>query len=172
MVQGVTEVCSECEFDPHQIASDQLGPELLRLAIGYEAIISDASVSGCLALNSRPSAETWSILEYTGHVEFIYGSVSQMCEIADADELAPINGVDPDEHVDNAHFNEVAPADMSGRIRRAGEQACDALAGLDSGALTWTLLFNGNPAPLGLLTVAMLHESHHHLRDITQLAAH
>ena len=87
--------------------------ELLQLAIGYEAVIADASASGCPALSSRPSPETWSILEYTGHVEFIYGSVGQMCEIADPDELAPINGVDPDEHVDNAHFNEAAPMEMS-----------------------------------------------------------
>ena len=170
-MQGVTEVCTECEFDPRHIAYDQLGPELVQLAIGYEAVIADASASGCPALSSRPSPETWSILEYTGHVEFIYGSVGQMCEIADPDELAPINGVDPDEHVDNAHFNEVAPMEMSARIHRAGEQARAALAGLDSGAFDWTLLFNGNPAPLGLLTVAMVHESHHHLRDITQLAA-
>ena len=122
-MQGVTEVCTECEFDPRHIAYDQLGPELLQLAIGYEAVIADASASGCPALSSRPSPETWSILEYTGHVEFIYGSVGQMCEIADPDELAPINGVDPDEHVDNAHFNEAAPMEMSARIHRAGEQA-------------------------------------------------
>ena len=171
-MQGVTEVCTECEFDPHQIAHDQLGPELRQLAIGYEAVIRDASASGGPALSSRPSPETWSILEYTGHVEFIYESVVQMCEIADPDELAPIDGVDPDEHVDNARFNEVDPMDMAARIHRAGEHAGAALAGLDSGALDWTLLFNGNPAPLSLLTVAMVHESHHHLRDIAELAAH
>lgn len=169
-MQGVTEVCNECEFDPRRVADDQLGPELLRLASEYGAVIADASASACPALSARPSADTWSILEYTGHIEFIYGFVGQMCEIANPDELAPINGVDPDEHVDNAQFNDVAAADMSTRIHHAGEQAQAALAGLDSGALDWALLFNGNPAPLRLLTVAMVHESHHHLRDITQLA--
>ena len=67
----------------------------------------------------------------------------------------------------DAYGHGVAPL-----ARAAVEAGADALAVLDSGALTWTLLFNGNPAPLGLLTMAMLHESHHHLHDITQLAGH
>lgn len=170
-MQGVTEVCRECEFDPREVADDQLGPELWRLATGYEAVIADGSARNCPALSSRPSPETWSILEYTGHVEFIYDSVGQMCDIAAADELGAIDGVDPDEHVDNACFNDVDATEMSTRIRDAGERARAALDGLDNGALDWMIAFNGNPAPLRLLTVAMVHESHHHLRDITELAA-
>ena len=170
-MQGVTEMCRECEFDPYSVVDEQLGPELARLAIGYEAVIAAASESNSMALSSRPTPETWSILEYTGHVEFIYDFVGQMCEVVAADELASVNGVDPDEHVDNAGFNDVRAAEMSTRIRTAGERASVALEGLDHGALDWMLSFNGNPAPLRLLTVAMMHESHHHLRDITELAA-
>lgn len=170
-MQGVTEVCSACEFDPSGVGDDQLGSELVRLAAGYEAVIAAASASVCSALNSRPSPEIWSILEYAGHVEFIYDFICQMCEAAVADELASVNGVDPDEHVDNAHFNDLDAAEMSRRILAAGDRASVALASLDHGALDWMLAFNGNPAPLRLLTVAMVHESHHHLRDITQLAA-
>jgi len=40
---------------------------------------------------------------------------------------------------------------------------------LDDGTLDWTLAFNGSPVPLRLMTVAMVHESHHRLNDVTEL---
>ena len=103
-------------------------------------------------------------------VEFIYDFVVTMCDAASSDELASVNGVDPDQHVDESRFNEIEAAEMSSRIRSAGERARAALDRLDSVALDRILEFNGNPAPLRLLTVAMLHESHHHLRDVARLA--
>ena len=56
------------------------------------------------------------------------------------------------------------------RIRSAADRAKAALDTREPGALGWMLSFNGNPAPLRLLTVAMVHESHHHLRDVSELA--
>ena len=170
-MQGVTEVCSECEFDPRTVGDNELGPELVRLAIGYEKVISDAVAEGCSALASRPSPDVWSILEYAGHVEFIVDFVAHMCEVAKEDELAAVNGVDPDEHVDESNFNSIDAAEMAGRIRNAGNRAQAALDRLEPAALGWMLAFNGNPAPLRLLTLAMVHESHHHLRDVSKLAA-
>jgi len=170
-MQGVTEVCSECEFDPHQISDDQLGSQLLQLATGYQAVIADASASACPALSVRPSPQTWSILEYAGHVEFVVDFVAHMCEVAASDELAPLNPPDPDDHVNESNFNKVDSSEMSARIRSASGRAKAALDGLDSDALDWMMSFNGNPAPLRLLTVAMVHDSHHHLCDITKLAA-
>ena len=170
-MEGVTQTCSECQFDPCAVGAEELGPELLRLAAGYERLIADASAEECLSLSSRPSADVWSILEYVGHVEFIYDFVVTMCDAASSDELASVNGVDPDQHVDESRFNEIEAAEMSSRIRSAGERARAALDRLDSVALDRILEFNGNPAPLRLLTVAMLHESHHHLRDVRRLAA-
>lgn len=170
-MQGVTEVCGECEFDPRAVDDDELGPELVRLATGYEKVISDASDDGCPALSSRPSPGVWSILEYVGHVEFIVNFVPHMCEVVKEDELAATNGVDPDEHVDESNFNNIVAAEMAGRIRSAGDRANAALDGVEPGALDWMLRFNGNPAPLRLLTVAMVHETHHHLRDVSVLAS-
>lgn len=167
-MQGVTEKCAECGFEPTVVGDDQLGPELARLAREFETVIAEASASNCLALSSRPSPEVWSILEYVGHVVFIYDAVVEMCELVVDQELASFDGVDQDEYADNARFNDVAATEMSARIRDAGERARTAL---DSAALDRKLAFNGNPAPLRLLTVAMLHESHHHLYDVTELLA-
>ena len=169
-MQGVTEVCDECGFDPRSVGDHELGPELVRLAIGYEQVISGAAADGIAALDSRPSPGIWSILEYVGHVEFIIDFVAHMCEVARPDELAAVNGVDPDQHVDESAFNTVDVVEMATRIRSAADRAKAALDTREPGALGWMLSFNGNPAPLRLLTVAMVHESHHHLRDVSELA--
>ena len=59
---------------------------------------------------------------------------------------------------------------MSATICGAGERANAALGQLGDGVLDRMLAFNGNPVPLRLMTVAMVHESHH-LHDVNQLLA-
>ena len=100
-MQGATETCTECGFEPNAVGKDQLGPELTRLASGYESAIAEASTSNCSALSARPSLELWSILGYVGH--------------------------DPDEYAVGARFNDVAATEMSERIRAAAERAQEAL---------------------------------------------
>ena len=168
-MQGVTETCSECAFDPRAVGDEQLGPELVRLADGYQGVLADAGKRELSALDQRPAPEVWSILEYTGHVLFLYEMVSEMCGMMAGEDDPAINGVDPDEHVLESRFNEVDAAEMAERIGTAGERARAALAGLEAGVLDQPLKFNGNPVPLRLMTVAMVHESHHHLGDVTGL---
>ncbi len=170
-MQGVTELCTNCGFDPSSVGEDRLGPELQRLATGYVEVIAEASSSGCASLSSRPSEDVWSILEYVGHVMFIYETLCEMCRGVDEDELWPFDGPDPDEHVLTSGFNDVAAAAMSAQIGEAGERVRAALESLEPGALGWKFAFNGNAVPLGLLAVAFVHESHHHLQDVTELLA-
>lgn len=168
-MQGVTEICTECGFDPAAMDEHQLGPELARHADGYEAIIAEASATNCAALSSRPSPEVWSILEYVGHVVFLYDKVDEMCASVANDAEPSVQGVDPDEHALSSRFNDVAASEMSANIREAGERAPAALNQLDRRALDRTLAFNGHPVPLRIMTMAMVHESHHHLRDVNEL---
>ena len=122
------------------------------------------------ALNSRPSSDVWSILEYVGHVEFIYSKIVELCESM-KDEHPAVDGVDQDEYAVTARFNEVAATEMSARIRAGAARVGAALELLDGTALEENVTFNGNPVPLRLMMIAMVHESHHHLRDVDELLA-
>jgi hypothetical protein len=167
-MQGVTEPCGECGFDPSLMTDGGLGPESTRLAQAHRGVISSAADQGSAALTVRPSDDVWSIQEYVGHVAFIY---ERLADMAVADGQPVVDGVDPDEHVSQARFNEIAAAEMSRRIGDVGDRVGVALSEMPAERFGEAVLFNGNPVPFRLLAVAFVHESAHHLRDVERLLA-
>jgi hypothetical protein len=170
-MQGVTERCTSCGFVPSAVSDEQLGPELLQRASGYEASLVAAESNGVAFLAARPTPEQWSILEYVGHVVGVYDTLVAWIEVAVSEDRPVVEGVDPDAEVLAGRYNEVPPAELKERIRTAADCASGALAQLSDGALDRQLVFSGFPVPLRLLAVAMLHEAHHHLDDVNRLLA-
>jgi hypothetical protein len=164
-MHGVTEVCPECQFDPH--AELDLAERFTTFAKRYPVPLTRLlKTDTAYVLRTQPAPDTWSALEYAGHVLGICTTTCEWIEATVAQDNPVLTIADVDEEVRNGQFNDVVPTELAAQVAAAANRAAELLAGLAPDALDRTASFSGMTVPLRLLVVAMVHECHHHLLDI------
>lgn len=158
--------CGDCGFD----ASHRSRQAAISLVEGAGESV-DAALSGVseLFLNERPSEETWSPLEYVGHIRQVFLHNRLICEQALVSPERTYDGDFPagmSETPANLVQDEVVSAlrdeaAQNAALFRAVEEEQWTNAGLVSG-MRWTLRF-GRPH--------ICHELIHHRQDIADRVA-
>ena len=161
----VGESCDACGFVYDVTRAMFAGPAIVAGAQTLAAILG----AGSNDLRRRPSASTWSALEYGCHVRDVLLVQRERVLLARRVECPAVTAMGRDERVDHDGYAEQDPVAV-------GRQLCDAAA-LFAGVLdhfddaTWerTLIY-GYPAPaerdLAWVAVHTQHEVEHHLADV------
>lgn len=160
------EQCSACEFDGSEYGPAQLLEAIRNLGPQWKRILLDAGDD----LRKRPAPATWSALEYAAHSRDITAlhvfGVEQALMI-DEPEFPEVAG---DELVENAAAS-YASQDPGLVGIELEDQALE-LAGLAqaSGPASWSrgITFGSSRSDVRLLLEHALHDSHHHLVDVTK----
>ncbi|NDJ91368.1 DinB family protein [Mycolicibacter senuensis] len=160
------EICSECDFDestasPAKVAA--VMPQLAKaIAAGIRSIPDDV-------VRHRPAPETWSPLEYLGHLRESMAFHRWLIEKALAEDNPLIPMVDPDESVAQAGYRSADTDELIGQFGRRVQRLCELLTTLDDTANHRILTLDGRQITAALVARSAWHECHHHHGDIRRL---
>ena len=166
-MQGVTEICSECQFDPTSIVDSELADRFATFAKRYPIPLTRLLPSDTEELlRRRPNDTTWSASEYVGHVTAVFNTTTEWVRRTVAEELPVLATTDVNAEVLTSGYNKAAVADLAANVTAAAIQLSDELRTLGEGSLDRKASFENRELPLRLLVTAIVHEGHHHLLDV------
>ena len=161
--------CEECGLDAAALPREDLPDQLRHAATAWGALLERTPVD---RLRARPHRSPWSALEYGGHVDgvlAVFGTrVDRMLE-ADTPELG---WWDHEAAVVADRYQESDPIQLASSIRRAAEDLCGRLVGLDDEQ--WArcgVRRAGERFDIEGLVRFAWHEVVHHLHDAVTLLA-
>ena len=153
--------CPECGFDPSDVE-----PVGLPVLIG-QALSQWPAVLATPDADKRPTADTWSPLEYACHVRDLLRVFTHRVELALEREVPTFATWDQEAAATERRYWEQDPAQVSADIEAAGEAAAVAFGGVR--ADQWQrggLRSDGAPFTVATLGVYALHELVHHAWDV------
>jgi DNA segregation ATPase FtsK/SpoIIIE, S-DNA-T family len=168
--------CAKCQFTYEDLAAEaapgalRYGAREIRERLG--TLLDEAG--GVERLRTRPEAETWSALEYAGHVRDVlltqHGRLYQAL-VEDLPAFAPMHR---DERVLLGGYNDEDPATTSTEVTIAADLLARLLARLSATEWSRRCIY-GYPEPTEVDVVWLarhtMHEVVHHLLDIDEVIA-
>jgi hypothetical protein len=118
----------------------------------------------------RPARDVWAPVEYLGHLRDSMAFHRWLIERATEADRPLIEHVDPDVSVAAADYRAADIEDLIGQFHRRIGRLADALATLDKGASSRTVLLDDREVSVALIARSSWHECHHHLGDIRRIA--
>ncbi len=160
--------CPECAVD-HRVMSVANACELIEgfgTAFGqvFESRLDEAEV-----LRTRPSAESWSPLEYAVHVRDLvryHGALIQRALTEDRPELPP---PDPDRAAREGRYNAEDAEAVLEAIDTQSRRFAGRARHLTEGELARVVVRGGQEVPVIEMVRNVAHEGAHHLNDIRRL---
>jgi hypothetical protein len=163
------EPCTECGYSYTSLDRRQIAPELRALASQYGDLLTRTNVD---RLRTHPQPDVWSALEYACHVRDVHrveGARILQAAIEDEPDFAPMRR---EERVLELAYNDQEPFAVAAEIRAAAATVSRTLDKLDGAGWSRTGVYHWPTTEvrtvdwIGRHTV---HESVHHLHDITGL---
>ncbi len=154
-------VCRECGFDTGGVGRSAV-PALVRDAMSR---FSDALERP--DATRRPSARTWSVLEYSCHVRDVCAIFTERVELMRSQDEPRFADWDQDATALEGRYWSQDPHDVSGEVAAAAEVAATAFGRV--GADEWPrrgFRSNGSEFTIDSLARYFLHDLHHHVWDI------
>lgn len=159
--------CEECGFDFDSIATRDASEALRGFGRRYRAPLSrllpgeDDSV-----LRQRPEPETWSALEYAGHIRNVFALFDRRITRMVAEDDPDLEVVDHDRTVEEGRYREADPGELADDVTRAAESLAATVDRLDPEDWTRTGRRGDEVRTVDDVVRRGLHEGNHHLLDI------
>jgi hypothetical protein len=164
--------CAECRYDGRWMSNADVQAALTSLAAQIGTLVRSADDS---ALRVKPSPDTWSVIEYLGHLRDLMAFHRFVIERAVAEDTPSIANVDPDEFVAAADLRAADRDELLGQFERRVGRLVEFLGTLSAAAFDRPVLFE-RPAPgpserhdARLVSRSAVHEAVHHRGDIERL---
>lgn len=163
------ETCEECGFDPATIGVDTL-PDAIRGLVRRYTIPLTRFLPGEdteVVVRARPSAGSWSALEYAAHVRDVLGEFDRRVALTLSEDSPVFGWWDHEAAVVDEAYNAQDPAVVVAELGQRAEALADTLAAVPEDG--WDRAATRRDGEL--FTVAglgrfALHEGSHHLLDI------
>lgn len=157
----VNEPCTECGESVGQIRLEEV-PGLVRSTVPrWHAALAAPDV------RERPSATTWSALEYAAHVRDVHEVFLGRLRLMLAEDGARFANWDQDEAALTGRYGELDPAEVARDLAAGAEELArtvDLIRPEDAGRRG--LRSNGSEFTVLSLLQYFLHDSLHHLHDV------
>lgn len=154
-------VCRECGFDARGIDRSAV-PALVR-----EAMARFVGALGRPDAARRPSARTWSVVEYSCHVRDVCTVFTERVELMRSQDEPRFADWDQDAAALEKRYRSQDPRVVAGEVAAASEVAATAFGRV--GADEWArrgFRSNGSEFTVESLARYFLHDLHHHVGDI------
>ncbi|HET8600142.1 MAG TPA: DinB family protein [Segeticoccus sp.] len=155
--------CPDCGFDASRVRPQEL-PTIVR-----DARPRFVAVLGRADVRDRPSANTWSALEYGGHVRDMSQVMTERLEqiLAAGGELVQFADWDQNEAASTQQYWRADPVAVSRQLTESLDRAADLYAGPTEEQWAWPARrSDGTRFTAGTLAQYFLHELTHHLWDV------
>jgi S-DNA-T family DNA segregation ATPase FtsK/SpoIIIE len=168
--------CEQCHFVSEDLAAEEAPGALRRAAREIRERLGTQldAPGGVERLRTRPDAETWSALEYAGHVRDVlltqHGRVYQAL-VEDVPTFAPMHR---EERVRLGGYNDEDPATTATEVTIAADLFARLLARLSATEWARRCIYNfPEPTEVDVAWLARhsVHEVVHHLLDIDEVIA-
>jgi hypothetical protein len=164
----IEDFCDDCGYDGRQLSFDDITTALSALPNHVRGLLRDTDDA---TLRRRPGPNSWSALEYVGHLRDLTAYHRWLIERALAEERPVIGPVDPDAAVAAAGYNEADADTLIDQFDRRIVRFCELIATLDEHAGMRKLVVEPGSREIDVHSVARsaLHEGHHHTLDLVRL---
>jgi hypothetical protein len=167
----VIERCEVCGFVWDAVRADEVRSRVTAAATAMAARISRGGPS----VVDRPEPGTWSALEYGCHVRDVLYNLRDRIVVGLAEDDPVPKAMFADLRIERGLYAADDPATLAAELDLAGGLFARTVAALDDEALARPIFYGWpTPATRTLLWVAAqaLHETEHHLADVTECAGH
>jgi hypothetical protein len=156
--------CAECGFDSGDYAREELATVILANAAEWENQLTREDVK------DRPSADRWSVLEYACHMRDVYRIFRERLALMQSQDNPVFANWDQDETAVAERYELQDPAEVSAGLLVAAEEMAAQLNSVtdDQWARPGTRS-NGSQFSIETLGLYELHDSIHHLWDVTDV---
>jgi hypothetical protein len=157
----INEGCRECGYEPSSLAREGIGARLRATVDPWAAVLARQDV------RVRPSAGTWSPLEYGCHVRDVARVFGERVRLMLTVDDAQFDNWDQDQTALEEHYGDQEPATVASDYARAVASAADRFEGLTPEQ--WQRpgrRSNGSTFTVETIGVYFLHDLEHHLHDV------
>jgi DinB superfamily len=161
------ETCEDCGFAWVQVGRDEIA---LRSIAAAQQIASAIGASADRA-SIRPTPERWSSLEYAAHVRDVCLTIRDRLVIGLVEDEPGFKPLYRDERVDLGLYKSDTATDVAGEVVAAANMLARVFNAIDPQLLDRVVQYGfPDPLPRTLLWMGQqaVHESEHHLADITE----
>lgn len=164
--------CTICGFTYEEHSAEEIPRELRECARQFGPLLQASGAGPAILLRTRPHPEVWSSLEYACHARDVLLAQRERFYQALVEECPNFTPLYREQRLVTARYEHEDPARVGLEVGIAGEQVAWAFEG--ASAATWrrTCIYNfPEPSERTLLWFAQhtLHETHHHLLDLTHV---
>jgi hypothetical protein len=159
--------CDECGFDGRSMTIDTVIESLRQLPPQISAVVTPVDPA---RLRMRLQPDTWSALEYLGHLRDLMAYHRWLVEQAVVDDQPVLAAPDPDAAVANSGFQDADRDELLAQFARRVERLAVLLEGLSPPALDRPLIID-RPIDVRLVARSALHEGYHHRADLARIVA-
>jgi hypothetical protein len=154
--------CDDCGFDSGDYSREDIPAVIRSNALEWTGQLERGEVK------DRPSPQKWSVLEYGCHVRDVYRIFDERLSLMLTRDNPVFANWDQDETAVNDHYDLQDPTNVSSELVTSADalaQRIDAIVD-DQWARRGTRS-NGSEFSVESLSIYMLHDSCHHLWDVT-----
>ncbi len=156
--------CGECGFDSGDYAREELAAVILANAAEWQNLLTRGDVK------VRPKSDRWSLLEYACHVRDVYRIFRERLALMQTQDNPVFANWDQDETAAAEKYELQDPAHVSAELLTAAEEMAAVLDSVTDDQ--WARLgarSNGSQFSIETLGLYELHDSIHHLWDVTDI---
>jgi hypothetical protein len=159
--------CDECGYDGRAMTIEDVVASLRQLPEQITATVAPASDE---RLRARPQADSWSAIQYLGHLRDLMAYHRWLIEQALADDRPVVASADPDASVANSGYQQANRDDLLSQFARRVERLSGLVESLSPSALARPLVLD-RPIDVQLVARSALHEGVHHRADLARLVS-
>jgi hypothetical protein len=154
--------CDECGFDSGDYSREDIGSVIRANASEWTGQLQRDDV------NVRPTPDKWSVLEYGCHVRDVYRIFDERLSLMLTKDNPVFANWDQDETAVKDRYDQQDPAQVDPELVSAADVIANRIDGVadDQWARRGTRS-NGSEFSVESLSIYMLHDSQHHLWDVT-----
>jgi hypothetical protein len=161
--------CESCGYDGRNDTLAQVTRALGAFPNQLSEILERADDS---TIRLRPGPDSWSAIEYVGHLRDLMAYHRWLIERALAEDTPTFEPVDPDNAVAEAGYLDADLAELLDQTRRRVERLVSLLASLhDDGQHRALVVPSEGRIDIGIVARSAVHEAHHHSQDLQRLLA-
>lgn len=167
------EPCLECGFEPGAVRPADAPRLIRRLARLHHDWLLDvaATESGDALLRTSPRKDTWSPLEYTGHVRDVYALFDRRIGAILDKPGAELEIVDHNKVVAEGAYNRLGAAALAADLISRAERLATTLEQVRPWQWTLRGYRDNESRTIEEIAKRAVHEGRHHLMDVERMTA-
>ncbi len=162
-------VCPECGVDYDTISPSDAVVALRSFPRRYRAALTtfeDDEGDPEAAIRRRPAPDTWSALEYTGHVTDLFDTIDESIRRMLVENRPELGFWDPDQRAAERRYGEQDAGAVLESLRAVATRMADRLERVVADDWTRTGVFPWGERDVLTMARNAVHEGAHHLRDV------